>query len=409
MNEFHLLSFELSNNNNRDKMLPDDLLLYDQQKTPGSGSEVEEISFPKRSTEEDCYYCLCFVDMVGSTTIVSNLHESLKIRQYYSIFLNSIAAIAKNFGARVVKNIGDALLLYFPFTLDRNDRIAFRDVMECLTAVIVARDFINAKLNYEGLPSISYRVSADYGKVEVATTVTSGLDDLFGPTVNVCAKINSMAEPNGIVIGKDLYDVLKHFSFDDFKFKEIGSWRLAKIHRLYEVYSVVRIQKETLYKKEKTAKLLKGTARPVPNIKYGLHDIEKPKSAPMVMLVDDEPDVLLTFKSFLLLEGYNSEAFSDPYQALQSFVHSDPGYYDLIILDIRMPSMNGLQLYKKLKEINRNIKVIFISALEATEELVSILEGVKAVDVMRKPIDREHFTQKVKSGIITGQIQGHPR
>src|SRR3712207_6884872 len=85
----------------------------------------------------------------------------------------------------------------FPYTT------LFRS-LECCTAIVAAHEFINIRLQAEALPPVSYRISADYGRIEVATTVTSGTEDLFGPTVNMCAKINSQAEPNGIVIGGDL-------------------------------------------------------------------------------------------------------------------------------------------------------------------------------------------------------------
>jgi DNA-binding response OmpR family regulator len=52
-----------------------------------------------------------------------------------------------------------------------------------------------------------------------------------------------------------------------------------------------------------------------------------------------------------------------------------------------------------LKAVDPYVKVIFLSALEATDELVSILDGVKSADVIRKPIDRKHFIQKVKATI----------
>jgi class 3 adenylate cyclase len=74
--------------------------------------------------------------------------------------------------------------------------------------MIAASDAINAKLKEEGgLPSLYYRISADYGRVEVARSITSpDTDDLFGSTMNICAKINSIAPPNEMVIGSDLYD-----------------------------------------------------------------------------------------------------------------------------------------------------------------------------------------------------------
>ena len=118
-----------------------------------------------------------------------------------------------------------------------------------------------------------------------------------------------------------------------------------------------------------------------------------------VMLVDDEPDVVTVFKSFLLGDGYCVQAFCDSHEALQAFARSEPRHFDLIILDIRMPSMNGLQLYRRLKAIDPYIKVIFLTSLEATEELVSVLDGVTSVDVMKKPIDRKHLLQRIRASI----------
>jgi class 3 adenylate cyclase len=166
---------------------------------------TEEIYFSDQSMG---YYCVCLVDMVNSSQITAKIADGNKIRKYYEIFLNAMAALAKNFGANVIKNIGDALLFYFPNTSNTENITAFKEVLECCTAIIAAHEFINMRLEAEALPSVSYRISADYGRVEVATTVTSGREDLFGPTVNMCAKINSQAEPNGIVIGGDLGNFL---------------------------------------------------------------------------------------------------------------------------------------------------------------------------------------------------------
>jgi class 3 adenylate cyclase len=95
-------------------------------------------------------------------------------------------------------------------------------LLECFTTMILAHDIINAKLHSENLPSVSYRISADYGRVEVATSSSSKSEDLFGSTMNTCAKINSMAEPNGIVIGGDLYQIIKLFSFiNGYELKEL--------------------------------------------------------------------------------------------------------------------------------------------------------------------------------------------
>ena len=106
------------------------------------------------------------------------------------------------------------------------------------------------------------------------------------------------------------------------------------------------------------------------------------------MLVDDDQDILCTYKAFLDEEElYHVDTFTDPQEALIHFAHVDPHYFALIILDIRMPRFNGLQLYYKLKAIDKDVKVIFISALEATEEIMSIFPTLQSKDIIRKPIE----------------------
>jgi two-component system response regulator ChvI len=389
----------------------DNFTLADKEKNPIEFNiRTEEIYFADQSNG---YYCVCFVDMVDSTQITAKIADGNKIKKYYEIFLNAMAALAKNFGAKVIKNIGDALLFYFPDTSDSKNMTAFKEVLECCTAIIAAHEFINIRLESESLPPVSYRISADYGRVEVATTVTSGAEDLFGPTVNMCAKINSQAEPNGIVIGGDLHEMMKRYSFKDYSFEEVRKKQPLGIRYSYPVYSVVRkdemlardsalnvFRRETLKPKfgEETLSIYRRKALQ-PRDDNAIHSYPKQTSHPTVMLVDDEPDILAIFKTYLSSEGYKVEAFSDSYMALQSFARSEPRHYDLLVLDIRMPTINGLQLYQRLKAVDPYVKVIFLSALDATDELVSILEGVKAADVVRKPIDRKHFIQKVKATI----------
>ncbi len=84
-----------------------------------------------------------------------------------------------------------------------------------------------------------------------------------------------------------------------------------------------------------------------------------------ILLIDDEKDILHAFKEDLVCEGYNVKAFADPTEALTHFVNVNPCHYNLAILDIRMPGLNGLQLYYRFKAINRNMKILFVSALDA--------------------------------------------
>jgi DNA-binding response OmpR family regulator len=115
------------------------------------------------------------------------------------------------------------------------------------------------------------------------------------------------------------------------------------------------------------------------------------------MIVDDEEDILLTYDSMLHGERYNVETFSNPHEALQYFIHADKSYYDLVILDIRMPNLNGLQLYHRLKAIDKDVKILFLSALEASEEITSIFPELRDGDIIRKPISKEHFVEKIST------------
>jgi CheY-like chemotaxis protein len=80
-----------------------------------------------------------------------------------------------------------------------------------------------------------------------------------------------------------------------------------------------------------------------------------------VALVEDEPDIVMTFKAALEDAGFLVHTYQDPIVALSEF---KPGYYDLVILDIKMPRMNGLELFSEMQKIDKQIRVCFITAGE---------------------------------------------
>lgn len=116
---------------------------------------------------------------------------------------------------------------------------------------------------------------------------------------------------------------------------------------------------------------------------------------PNIMVVDDETDILLTYKSFLSYAGFNVSTFADSYNALKLFA-LNPRLFDLVILDIRMENLNGLQLYQCMKAMNPTTKIIFATALDAAKELTSILPDLDLQNIIRKPVDRENFIKTVK-------------
>ncbi|MBI3841811.1 MAG: HAMP domain-containing protein [Thaumarchaeota archaeon] len=190
------------------------------------------------SDQSESYY-VGIVDVIGSTKITAKISD-LDASRLYGIFLNSMAAIVRNFGGIVVKNIGDALLFYFPKTNTR-DQAALRKALECCLAIRDYHKEINEKLQAERLPTVDYKISATYGTVRVAIIATSSIDDIFGSTVNKCAKINRLAPPNGIAIGEVLYQLVK--SFNEYDFEIIDNPATESEYGI--VYSVTRKKIQT--------------------------------------------------------------------------------------------------------------------------------------------------------------------
>ncbi|MGQ0375921.1 MAG: adenylate/guanylate cyclase domain-containing protein [Nitrososphaerota archaeon] len=182
----------------------------------------------------DC--CVGIVDMVNSTKISSTLYNS-KLAKYYSVFLNSMSKIAKRFDATIVKNIGDSILYYFPQTADSKNKDAFVKCLECNFSMVEAHDAINDKLFEEKLPPLDYRISIDYGAIMMAKASNSLCEDIFGPPVNMCSKINRLATPNTIVIGGDLYQLVRNFNY--YKFEQVKGFSLGFKHT-YPTYSLKR-------------------------------------------------------------------------------------------------------------------------------------------------------------------------
>ncbi len=78
-------------------------------------------------------------------------------------------------------------------------------------------------------------------------------------------------------------------------------------------------------------------------------------------MIDDEPDLNLTIKIILEKKWIQSRFITDPLLALQNFKEQDC-MYDMIILDINMPNMNGYELYRQIKKIDEIVKVCFLTA-----------------------------------------------
>ncbi|HJJ22994.1 MAG TPA: adenylate/guanylate cyclase domain-containing protein [Nitrosopumilus sp.] len=160
--------------------------------------------------------CVCIVDIVNSTKKTAKLSND-DTSHFYEIFINSIANIVEKFDGIVVKNIGDSLLFYFPIS-SQTEKQTVQQTLDCCLEVTAAYKEISQKLKDSNLPEIEFRTSATYGTVNIAKMKTSFTSDIFGETVNRCAKINRAAPQNSLVIGKALYQKAKSL---EFSFREI--------------------------------------------------------------------------------------------------------------------------------------------------------------------------------------------
>jgi DNA-binding response OmpR family regulator len=115
-----------------------------------------------------------------------------------------------------------------------------------------------------------------------------------------------------------------------------------------------------------------------------------------ILIVDDEEDIAYCFKIALECAGFIVDIFNDPIKSLSSY---KAGAYDLLLLDIKMPQMNGFELYDKIKEIDDKVDVCFITAFEEYYDEIEkrFPHSEKTEWLIRKPIGIEALIRKVKS------------
>ncbi|HKX21122.1 MAG TPA: response regulator [Nitrososphaeraceae archaeon] len=110
-----------------------------------------------------------------------------------------------------------------------------------------------------------------------------------------------------------------------------------------------------------------------------------------ILLIDDDPDVLNLFSDFLKREGFRTASYLDPLVALRE-IRGSPKKYSLVITDIRMPGISGLEIIKKVCQINQGIKVILISAFELDGDN---LKGIKYEDFIKKPVHLRSLAETI--------------
>jgi DNA-binding NtrC family response regulator len=116
-----------------------------------------------------------------------------------------------------------------------------------------------------------------------------------------------------------------------------------------------------------------------------------------LLIVDDDPDIVQVLKLGLLNNGFLVDGFTNPEEALQSF-KSNANNFCVVVSDVRMPELSGIQLARKLKEVNPGIKVVLMTAFEIRDSEFSKVFPSTSIDgFVQKPIGIRELTNKILS------------
>ena len=121
-----------------------------------------------------------------------------------------------------------------------------------------------------------------------------------------------------------------------------------------------------------------------------------------ILIVDDEPDIAISLK--MVLESSNDDdkqkikfdvtSYTDPVEALSDF---KPNFYDLLLVDITMPVMNGFELCEKILQLDINVKVCFMTAGEINQKAIRELYPLRTIGgcFIKKPVETDHLIRQL--------------
>jgi DNA-binding response OmpR family regulator len=117
-----------------------------------------------------------------------------------------------------------------------------------------------------------------------------------------------------------------------------------------------------------------------------------------ILLVDDESDICLLYQMVLDNAGYKCDSYTDPFKAIQEF---RPDYYDLVILDIKMPKLNGFELCRIIRKQDKSVKITFITASELYHEQIRSkhYSDLDNIYYIQKPIGNDELKNKITAMI----------
>lgn len=207
-----------------------------------TGIRNESEQFLRKNVFSKLEMVVLYADLVGSTKMALELPED-KLAIIISSFSHEMASVISSHGGYVLKFVGDAVIGYF--TASENPLLAADKAVSCAKSMITTiQKGINPILNQYDYPDLMVKIGADFGQsivVRYGSNPEQSDVDLMGPAMNIAAKIQSLAKPNQILIGDDVYRKLHPSSQSSFK--EIlwknNEWRYrsritGEIYKVYE-------------------------------------------------------------------------------------------------------------------------------------------------------------------------------
>ena len=123
-----------------------------------------------------------------------------------------------------------------------------------------------------------------------------------------------------------------------------------------------------------------------------------PDKMKIILHADDEPDTREVVQTILEIEGFEIVSVENGEQALEQLKFHD---FDVILLDIMMPDMSGLELFSRISEMKNKYRVIFLTVLESSNEQLKQLKELGVKDYITKPFDRDHLVESVKGALAS--------
>jgi DNA-binding response OmpR family regulator len=123
--------------------------------------------------------------------------------------------------------------------------------------------------------------------------------------------------------------------------------------------------------------------------------VEQKKLSKVILIIDDDPDMTSIFSLGLQDEGFEVYTHNDPLEVLSQF---RPNFYDLLLIDINMPKINGIDLSRQMLKLDSNVKICFITAGEANIEVLRELYPTRDIGCfIKKPVTIDQLVRRVRA------------